>query len=313
MSEPKQRDRWDKCQILLDPFGKIMTGLLVVLLGYLGNAALQEDQKRRAFVELLSRREEADGNLRKDMFSKVIDQFVKPSTGDLDSSILNLELLAYNFHESIDLGPLLKQVYAQSWTDKTGTTKQRKRLQNLAQEIVNRELAALTGSACITTGAVRFDELEALQAQPKALSVECEAGPGLPARRFNADVLLRPQVSDLRRQTELDVILSVATVGHAEPRGDASVLQASSDRASGRDGGIQTFEFAVSPFDFPLIDNVRLGGEGGRVSIVMTRVDDGGVTLTLVHFPDSRTSLRDKPFQDEVMKALDTAGRRRSW
>lgn len=312
MSEPKMRDRWDKCQILLDPFGKILTGLLVVLLGYLGNSALQEDQKRRAFVELLSRREEADGNLRKDMFSKVIDQFVKPSTGDLDSSILNLELLAYNFHESIDLGPLLKQVYAQSWTDKKGTTKQRRRLQHLAQEIVNRELVALTGSACITTGAVRFDELEALQAQPKVLSVECEAGPGLPARSFNADVLLRPQEGDLRRQTQLDVILSVATVGHALPRSDTSVLQASSDRASARNG-IQTFEFAVSPFDFPLIDNVRLGGDGGRVSIVMTRVDEGGVTLTLVHFPDSRTSLRDKPFQDEVMKALDTAGRRRAW
>jgi hypothetical protein len=54
-----------------------------------------------------------------------------------------------------------------------------------------------------------------------------------------------------------------------------------------------------------MIDNVRLGNGGGRVSIVMTRVDDGGVTLALVYFPDSRTSLKDKPFHDEVLKALE--------
>ena len=34
-----------------------------------------------------------------------------------------------------------------------------------------------------------------------------------------------------------------------------------------------------------MIDNVRLGEGGGRVSMVMTRVDDGGVTLALVYFP----------------------------
>ena len=75
-------------------------------------------------------------------------------------------------------------------------------------------------------------------------------------------------------------------------------------------GKEEQFEFTVSPFDFPLIDNVRLGGGGGRVSVVMTRVDDGGVTLALVYFPDSRTSLRDKPFSDEVLKTLESASAR---
>ena len=108
MSASAQRDRWEKLQILLDPIGKILTAVLVVLLGYYGNRALQEDQKRRAYVELLSQREQADGTLRKDMFSKIIDQFVAPEKGTLESRILNLELLAYNFHESIDLGPLFE-------------------------------------------------------------------------------------------------------------------------------------------------------------------------------------------------------------
>ena len=86
MSASAQRDRWEKLQILLDPIGKILTAVLVVLLGYYGNRALQEDQKRRASVELLSQREQADGTLRKDMFSKIIDQFVAPEKGTLESA-----------------------------------------------------------------------------------------------------------------------------------------------------------------------------------------------------------------------------------
>jgi hypothetical protein len=303
MADIKPRDRWDKLAILLDPLGKILTAMVVVFLGYFGNKALEADQRRRAYVELLSRREEADNNLRKDMFAKVIDQFVTPGNKDLESRILNLQLLAYNFHESIDLGPLLKQIYTQSVEDTHATSRQRKRLQNLAQEIVSRELGSLREASCTKEGEVRFDDLEssANQVRPKFLSTVCAERRGLPARRFVADVMSNPQVTSLRQQTEVDVVLRVWS-GVSRQR---SIPLGQGAKAS--DEPDDRMEFTVSPFDFPMIDNVRLGGAGGRVSIVMSRVDDGGVTLTLVYFPDSRTSLRDKPFQDEVLKALDDA------
>jgi hypothetical protein len=289
VSDTKPRDHWDKLQILLDPVGKILTAVLVVLLGYYGNRALQQDQKRRAYVELLSQREQADGNLRKDMFSKVIDQFITPSGSSLENRVLNLELLAYNFHESIDLAPLLKQVYLQSWTDSQATSRQRKRLQNLAQEIVGRELVALTDAGCAKQAQVDFAELEKALVMPNFMRLDdCVERPGLPAKRFRADVMTNPESTDLRRQTEVDVVLSVRS-----PSADRNSV-AKQER----------FEFTVSPFDFPMIDNVRLA-DGGRVSMVMTRVDDGGVSLALVYFPDSRTSLKDRPFHDEVLKALE--------
>jgi hypothetical protein len=288
MADTKPRDRWDKIQILLDPVGKVLTAIIVVLLGYIGNQALQEDQKRRAYVELLSRREEADGTLRKDMFSKVIDQFLSPNREDLESRILNLELLVNNFHDSIDLGPLLRQVYIQSWTDRKATSIQRRRLRKLAEQVVAREFVALREAGCAADAQLQFDELEKHLVSPALLKMECAPRPGLPAKRFVADVMTNPVATDLRRQTEVDVVLSVHS-----PKGTTG------DQATER------FDFTVSPFDFPMIDNVRLGNGGGRVSIVMTRVDDGGVTLALVYFPDSRTSLKDRPFHDEVLKALD--------
>jgi|RhiMetdeSRZDD1v2_1073273.scaffolds.fasta_scaffold223738_3 hypothetical protein len=285
MPDDKKRDRWDKAQVLLDPIGKILTALAVCGLGYYGNKALQEDQKRRAFVELLSRREEADSNLRKDMFGKVIDQFVGPAkNGNLESRLLNLELLAYNFHESIDLGPLLKQVYVNSWTDKQATSAQRKRLQKLAQDIVSRELDALRETGCAARGEIAFDQLEK-GPQIGVITVACPEGHGLRKKWFRVDVMTNPEATDLRKQTEVDVVLSVRP---------SKELQDQERR----------MEFTVSPFDFPLIDNVRLEDQS-RVSVAMTRVDDGGVTLTLAYFPGSRSSLKDKPFNDEVLRTLD--------
>ena len=258
---------------------------MVVWLGFYGNSVLQEDQKRRAYVELMSRREEADNNLRKDMFGKVIDQFVGPGKTDLKPRILNLELLAYNFHESIDLGPLLKQVYTESITDPQATRKERRRLQKLAQDIVLREVDALQETSCIGKGVVYFEDLERDQVKTNVIRFGCQATSELPAKWFNVDVMTNPATTDLRTQTEVEVVLSVRP----------------SEQAQDQE---RRLEFAVSPFDFPLIDNVRLENRS-RVSVVMTRVDDGGVTLTLVYFPGSRSSVKDKPFNDEVLRTLE--------
>ena len=115
----------------------------------------------------------------------------------------------------------------------------------------------------------------------------CEQTKELPAKWFNVDVMTNPTTTDLRTQTEVEVVLSVRP----------------SEKAADQE---RRLEFAVSPFDFPLIDNVRLENRS-RVSVAMTRVDDGGVTLSLVYFPGSRTSVKDKPFNDEILRTLEDA------
>ena len=285
-TEKKPRDRWDKLQILIAG----LMPLALFGLGAIGNRALQEDQRRRAYVELLSRREEAESNLRKDMFGKVIEQFIGTGKGDLDTRILNLELLAYNFHESIDLEPLLRQVYVQAWSDSRATTLQRKRLQKLAQDISAREIDALRESSCIKEGYLDFDTLQRENVALKVIQDNCGPHGGLHGKWFRVDAMTNPEVTDLRRQTEVDVVLSVRP----------------NEKALNEE---KRLSFTVSPFDFPMIDNVRLE-DRSRVSLIMSRVDDGGVMLTLVYFPGSRTSLKDKPFHDEVLRTLDESGMR---
>ena len=64
----------------------------------------------RLYSELMTRREEAEGTLRKEMFQSIIGSFFDPSSTSLETKLLKMELLAQNFHEALDLTPLFQHI-----------------------------------------------------------------------------------------------------------------------------------------------------------------------------------------------------------
>ncbi|MCP4685244.1 MAG: hypothetical protein GY867_07320 [bacterium] len=84
--------------------------VLISIMGYLSANFLatrqQKELDNRLYIELITGREKAESDLRKDMFTQIIKAFVDTSEGGVESRLLNLELLAYNFHESLNLKPL---------------------------------------------------------------------------------------------------------------------------------------------------------------------------------------------------------------
>ncbi len=59
----------------------------------------------------------------------------------------------------------------------------------------------------------------------------------------------------------------------------------------------------MSYFDFPMIDNTRLSRDQ-RAAVVMNKFVEGGADLTLVFFPGSYASLKEKVSYDEVVERL---------
>ena len=64
----------------------------------------------RVYTELMSSREQAESGLRKDMFLSVIQVFLRPDAAALEGKMLDLEMLAYNFHESLNLKPIFGHI-----------------------------------------------------------------------------------------------------------------------------------------------------------------------------------------------------------
>lgn len=287
MSEPvKKKDFWDKIAILLHPVGGLLTALAVAFVGVQGSQFLERrqslDTNARLYSELMSRREEAESSLRKDMLVSIIAQYLRPGTGDLDDKVLNLELLAYNFHDSLDLRPLFFDLQRKLKTAKEPErTELQQRIQGVAKEITAKQLFALEGHGRSFRRSV---DLEALAAARAGIELE---GERLAIGDTNCQVNLRVLSADLAQQ-QLRVRLEVP----APPdRADLADTRAT---------------FDVSYFDFPMIDNTRLAN-GLRCAVTLSNFSEAGADLATVCFPGEYASLKDRPYYDEVIQKLREA------
>ena len=287
MAEPvKKKDFWDKIAILLHPVGGLLTALAVAFVGVQGSQFLERrqslDTNARLYSELMSRREEAESSLRKDMLVSIIAQYLRPGSGELDDKVLNLELLAYNFHDSLDLRPLFFDLQRKLRTSKDdGRAELLQRIQGVAKEITAKQLFALEGHGKSFRRSVDLDALKATRA-----GIELD-GERLTIGDTVCQVNLRVLAADLEQQ-QLRVRLEVP---------------APSDRPDLADTRA-TFE--VSYFDFPMIDNTRLAN-GLRCAVTLSNFSEAGADLATVCFPGEYASLKDRPYYDEVIQKLREA------
>jgi hypothetical protein len=321
--EKKKHHRWiEISQVVAMP-------IVTLVVGYLLNSSISTSQTRdsnlRLYADMMGRREEADSALRKDMFQSILQTFVSTTPsgrGDPEAQVLNLELLAYNFHESLDLGPLFKHVQRQlTATDAAKRDPKDQsllwRLERVAEEVKERQLAAISES-----GAIERGELDVTKAGAGAWSLgksvlhpkpgEMRGGATLCLSFTSTDIGMatldstptphyrqfRIEFLDFvpdRREVELALAVSKPL---ARER-CACIQEPAIERAN-----IETeAQFWVGPFGFPMIDNTRLS-RSERCSVSVIHILDNSVTLAISYFPASRASLKDKPYYDEVLQDL---------
>jgi len=282
-----ERDFWDKIQILLQPLGGIVTALAIGILGAKSSEFLNRRQSietnTRLYSELMTKREESESALRKDMFQTIIGSFVSASgKNDLDSSVLNLELLAYNFHESLDLKPLfqdLKRRIARASAEARTPAARVEcqgymdRLERVAREIARKQVIVLEGVG------KKFDRSIDLTTDPAGSSLE-------PATL---------QIDSLQATIGIDIL----SVDKVNKELEVQLSVETPDPKLGRQ--TKTASFTVSYFDFPMIDNTRLT-RGDRCAIVLNGFSAYSADITVVLFPGEYASLKEKPYYSEVIE-----------
>jgi len=286
--EPKKKDLWDKIQILLHPIGGLLTAFAVAYVGMTGSQLLERrqslDTNARLYSELMSRREEAESSLRKDMFVSIISTFLRPSSeDDISARVLNLELLAYNFHDSLNLKPLFLELQRQL---RRSTDPDRNeylaRINRVAREITAKQLFALEGHG---ESFRRSVDLEAL----------ATAGP--------AGIALEPERVTVDDQT-IEVAVRVLKVNIPDQQLTVRL------KVTAEDGQVQIPDsraaFTAGFYDFPVIDNTRLPN-GARCAVTLANFSAVAADITTVCFPGEFASLKDRPYYDEVIQQLREA------
>jgi hypothetical protein len=164
----KPKDKWDKVDIVFKALGALMTPVIIAFVAIIGNSIIQNKQdiemRTRLYSELMSKREEAESLLRKDMFRSIIESFLKSQSLSPEEKALNLELLAYNFHESLNLQPLFFHVSSEIISSNTLSDEMKKnlidRLKNISIEIVRKQMLVLESSGKKFYGAIDLDIVE---------------------------------------------------------------------------------------------------------------------------------------------------------
>jgi len=293
--EQPKRDAWERVSMLLSAGGGLLTAVTVALIGLIGSNYLKERESAdtasrermeanetnvRIYTELMSKREEAESALRKDMFVSIIQSFLRPGSASLDERVLNLELLSYNFHESLNLKPLF--VYLDKQIQKSSDPAKKDyqgRLYKVATEISLKQMLVLESAGAKADMDIDFDKFKenpgGIPLDPVTLTVD-----GV-QRQFSLFVLEADKATRELR-IRMDVRTPKDTSGNVETN---------------------TTEFWVGFFDFPMIDNTRLTNDQ-RCAVVLNAFEDGLATITLAYFPGSYASLKEKPYYQEVVQNL---------
>jgi hypothetical protein len=296
----EKRDKWDKIEIILHPIGGLITALTIALVSYYGSSYLNNkqnnDSKIRLYTELMSSREQAESALRKDMFNSILGTILKNSHS-LDENILQLELLAYNFHESLNLMPLFVYLDRQIASEKDLRNKAefRKRLYKMAGDVISKQISSLEGAATRETMFVTFptDSVGYKPGLSQKLVMDWKDSKvfydtsrvGGITNVYKRVVFLKASgfnVDDKTVNVRLDIETSV---------NDKFV-------------NMVTQEFTIDYFQFPMIDNTRLSNDM-RCAVVMRDFDyPNFIEVDILYFPGSHSSLKEKPYYDDVVKKL---------
>ena len=269
---------------------------------------------------LRNQREESETNLRSAMFRELVGPLLQSETeaaargGDADLPraqrlALLAELLALNFHEHFELGPLLRYVD----TLPGQTDEARQRLRGTSRRVISRQLAPLLSSAVGDSQqhpAFLELSLNADASEPADRPISCALPDGTPSNQAVGGSLSL-QCSGTAVGTPLRIVspdgkdslqVNVRAVSWAaQTVGIYSVLLGPNGESQAHTPPI---EFTLSPYSFPFSDNTLLPS-GNRFGLYLTRIDEiPGVArvmrLSFVWFPKDFVPPRERPFDLDV-------------
>jgi len=291
-TKKKEKDFWDKLHIVLGPVGGLLTAFSIALVSYIAsdylNANQENEAKTRLYTELMSRREESESALRKDMFTSILGTFLKEESS-IDERILQLELLAYNFHESLNLMPLFAYLDRRNREETKDPIKRkifRDRLYTMSREVTNKQIASLEGVSEMEQFVYCYD------------TVNC---PGT----SNTYECVFYDIANTKQADSIQHLVHL-TIGDFDTLSmSANVSLKICTRVGSAEDKCAQPAFAVDFFEFPMIDNTRLINDK-RCAVVMRDFDliNKFIELDLIFFPGSHSSLKERPYYDDIVSKL---------
>lgn len=293
-----KKDAWDKANIILTPMAGLLTAITIASVSYFASDYLNRNQeneaKTRLYTELMSRREESESALRKDMFTSIINSILAGSSS-IDEKILQLELLAYNFHESLNLTPLFTYLDRKNNSETKDPKQQamyKERLYTMSREVTNKQIASLENVSSTEKFNYCYDTINCPGMSPTFSCVFKDVmRSGVKTDSIEHIVRLTIlEMDTANRSVEVQLVICTRVPDHEDKCANPV--------------------FTIDFFEFPMIDNTRLINDK-RCSVIMRDFDTVNkfIEIDVIFFPGTHSSLKERPYYDDIVsKLLPTKG-----
>ncbi len=332
-----KRDLWEKSESFAKIVAAVGVSIGSVAIPYIIGKTSEESHRAQVYMQVMSEREKADTAIRQEMFKTLLADYLGRFTEEAHGTeseesfrkrIMFLDLLNLNFQEYLNARPLFEDVYLRlekaKKRENTGSTaydtweKFQKELFRVARNVASSQSAMLTQSQSgisrpfeVTKGKTRcvhlysVDNREELNHKfEKQILEDSKSG-------SCSDVVIRnpqPQSVDkgspaidveLEEVNEMAVTVKVTPYRESFKNSTLNLVQA-----------FKPIRFEVSFFDLPYMDNTRLF-DGSRFALLLSNIDKKEATagFNAIIFKGEFTSLRDRPFFEEMLQKMTIGGK----
>jgi hypothetical protein len=328
----REKSYWEKFEILSKPIAGLLTALTIALLGYWGRSTVTSiaamDQKAQLYIELLSKREQSESMLRKDMFSVILKDFfeaapvksagasdarlaaIPTDSAEIAQKLLKLEMLALNFGDSLSLKPMFLGVRRDiakarpseseemGWLVKKGALT--KRLHGLARRVASSQLESIKQRGETLSIYIPFklaQKTETAQQKEFTWPQHEEAGDEEQASETKHELSKLTQ-NDITRITTFQFRNADYRQKTIEVDLDIATI-----KADGSDEPPVIKKFTLDYFNFALLDNSRLS-DNQNFALILKSFDENMIVVEGVLFPGEFSSQRDRPYMTDAIQAL---------
>ena len=293
-----------RAKILLPFLVSLLVAGLTVWIDHSVSIRAEKESNSRLATELLSRREQSESELRKDMFGTILKGFIDPdkklaTPESLSDRLLKLELLALNFGDSLSIGPIFQEINRQIYTPASypdqGNMALDKadfidRLEGLARRVMDRQIAVIAtaginsnsivvdvSSDRVTRGrtyrwpddcvADNYPDMSEEDRDVMVIQMSCLSLKGIARNLMMVLSDVDPDMKTVRVELDIDTAKPVA--GSSRKCVEAVLLcESLSDDCQVVIERGEPINFTLDRFNFPMVDNIMLSNHQ-RFAIIL--------------------------------------------
>jgi hypothetical protein len=292
-----QGKRPSSISAIVDAVSKLAAAGAIVFGAFIANTY----QAKMSSINVINQREQAESQLRADMFSSLISPIVGPSSSDVRSKPererLLVELLALNFHEHFEFKPLIEYVDERLTIElsEEQANKEIKSLRSVARRVKDRQITMLVNEGADPPYNLFLNYIPKSELNKYDLSPARPEDESYDIKAWTSDEICQPiQIVSLNENWKLNI--SIVEIDWDKQKVGVRMSVEGKSVNNGKSDVAIPEKFTLTWYDFPLTDNTSLP-DGNRFSLVIDTMDriQNFIHLRLIWFPKDFFTPRERP------------------